>query len=165
MAAKFSSSIAAIVAAENGYTDSGSDYGGETKYGISKREYPNLDIKNLSLTDAMDIIEKDYWNRYRLNEIDDQETADLILLLFINMNPLNAATIVQKAINVIGFVIISVKVDGVMGSKTIAAINRLAAYWLNDRMRLESCRYYLNEVDKDAQQIPNFRGWIRRALR
>jgi len=34
----------------------------ETKYGITKASYPNLDIKNLTLQQAKDIYRKDYWN-------------------------------------------------------------------------------------------------------
>lgn len=45
---------------EGGYTV---DSGGETKYGISKRAYPELDIRNLTLMQAKEIYHKDYWNR------------------------------------------------------------------------------------------------------
>lgn len=38
------------------------DPGGETKYGISKRSYPHLDIANLTLDQARDIYRLDYWN-------------------------------------------------------------------------------------------------------
>ena len=47
---------------EGGYIDDLSDPGGETKFGISKRAYPALDIKNLSLSTAKEIYRKDYWN-------------------------------------------------------------------------------------------------------
>jgi len=51
-----------IIPAEGGYVNNPSDPGGETNYGISKRQYPNVDIKNLSLADALAIYEKDYWD-------------------------------------------------------------------------------------------------------
>ena len=34
-----------------------------TKYGISAASYPNLDIRNLTVTDARAIYLRDYWNR------------------------------------------------------------------------------------------------------
>jgi lysozyme family protein len=39
------------------------DSGGETKFGISKREYPELDIAALTLEDAKAIYLRDYWNK------------------------------------------------------------------------------------------------------
>ena len=48
---------------EGGYVNSPSDPGGETKWGISKRAYPNLDILNLTADQASDIYAKDYWLR------------------------------------------------------------------------------------------------------
>lgn len=38
-------------------------YGGETKFGISKKTFPDVDIKSLSQEDATKIYEKEYWNK------------------------------------------------------------------------------------------------------
>ena len=48
---------------EGGYVNDPNDSGGATKYGITKRWYPHLDIKNLTKEEAMDIYYKDYWLR------------------------------------------------------------------------------------------------------
>jgi lysozyme family protein len=48
---------------EGGYVNDPQDPGGETKYGISKRAYPKLDIKNLSIDEAYEIYYRDYWLR------------------------------------------------------------------------------------------------------
>ena len=45
------------------------DPGGATKYGICKRSYPKLDIKNLTLDQAKEIYRKDYWERSRANNL------------------------------------------------------------------------------------------------
>jgi len=37
------------------------DFGGETNWGISKRSYPNVDIKNLTKEGAKEIYYKDFW--------------------------------------------------------------------------------------------------------
>lgn len=50
-----------VVGLEGGYVNDPNDPGGETKFGISKRAYPNVDIKNLSLIDAKDLYWRDYW--------------------------------------------------------------------------------------------------------
>lgn len=44
-----------------GYSNHPLDMGGETKYGISKKAYPNVDIKNLTKPDAISIYHRDYW--------------------------------------------------------------------------------------------------------
>lgn len=44
-----------------GYVNDPDDLGGETKWGISKRAYPKLDIKNLSRSAAEEIYFRDYW--------------------------------------------------------------------------------------------------------
>ena len=41
----FSEAITFILDHEGGYVDDKTDPGGETKFGISKRQYPNLNIK------------------------------------------------------------------------------------------------------------------------
>lgn len=46
---------------EGGYVNNPKDPGGETKYGISKKWYPKLDIKNLTPEHAVAIYLKDYW--------------------------------------------------------------------------------------------------------
>ncbi len=53
--------------ANGGYTNDPVDTGGETKYGISKRAHPDVDIANLTLEDALAIYRRDYWDFYRLD--------------------------------------------------------------------------------------------------
>lgn len=47
---------------EGGYVNDPQDPGGETKFGISKRSYPNVDIKNLTREQAKAIYLADFWN-------------------------------------------------------------------------------------------------------
>ena len=46
---------------EGGYVHDPKDLGGETNYGIAKRFYPDVDIKNLTEEGAKEIYKKDYW--------------------------------------------------------------------------------------------------------
>ena len=46
---------------EGGYSNDPNDPGGETKYGISKRSYPELDISKLTLKQAKEIYYQNYW--------------------------------------------------------------------------------------------------------
>jgi lysozyme family protein len=52
-----------IIKMEGGYVNNVKDPGGETKYGISKRSYPELDIKNLTIDQAKNIYKRDYYDK------------------------------------------------------------------------------------------------------
>lgn len=54
---------------EGGYVWDEDDPGGETNFGISKRAYPKLDIKNLTKHEAVKIYHKDYWLKYRCGDL------------------------------------------------------------------------------------------------
>lgn len=57
----FDRALAFVLAREGGYVNDPRDPGGETKYGISRRAYPQLDIKGLTHADAGAIYARDYW--------------------------------------------------------------------------------------------------------
>ncbi|MDX8384546.1 MAG: glycosyl hydrolase 108 family protein [Ghiorsea sp.] len=58
----FKMSFDFVIGAEGGYSNDPNDAGGETNFGISKRAYPDEDIKNLTKNRAEVIYYKDYWN-------------------------------------------------------------------------------------------------------
>jgi lysozyme family protein len=55
---------------EGGFVNDSRDRGGATKYGISKRSYPKLDIASLTLDDAKAIYKSDFWGP--LPQVDEQ---------------------------------------------------------------------------------------------
>jgi lysozyme family protein len=55
--------VAHTLLVEGGYVNHKDDPGGETKYGITKRSYPNLNIKDLSRDEAIEIYRRDFWMR------------------------------------------------------------------------------------------------------
>ncbi len=165
MSTSFSNVAPMIIKAEGDKdVDSPSDHGGETKYGISKREYPDLDIANLTESEALTILDRDYWQKYNLSQIENQAIANQLFFMIVNMGATDATRIAQVSVNACGRGIIRSTVDGVLGPQTILALNSLGDQWLSNRLRLETIRYYLGITDHDRSQIPNFRGWVRRAL-
>ena len=60
-----------LVDHEGGYTPGVGDPGGETKFGISKRAYPSIDIKSLTRDQARTIYLADFWNRINANALYD----------------------------------------------------------------------------------------------
>lgn len=60
-----------LVGHEGGYVNNPQDPGGETNWGISKRSYPLVDIKNLTREQAKAIYRSDFWNRIHADQIYD----------------------------------------------------------------------------------------------
>jgi|YelNatPaOPRAMG01_1025707.scaffolds.fasta_scaffold07437_2 lysozyme family protein len=69
MRENFDKAFKFIMKWEGGYTNDKDDPGGETKYGISKKSYPNIDIKNLTLERAKEIYKKNYWDKLNCDKI------------------------------------------------------------------------------------------------
>lgn len=59
---EFRKALGFVLPQEGGYVNDPDDPGGETKWGISKRAYPNEDIKNLTPERACTIYATDYWD-------------------------------------------------------------------------------------------------------
>lgn len=57
----FLTAVAVVLEHEGGYVFDVHDPGGETNFGISKRSYPELDIKRLTRDDAIAIYHRDFW--------------------------------------------------------------------------------------------------------
>lgn len=146
---------------EGGYVNDPDDPGGETNFGITKRSYPQLDIKTLQIDKAVDIYYNDFWLKYKLNTVESSIISAQLLLMFVNLSPVSAATCVQKAINKINN---SIAEDGVFGSKTIQMVNKLPECHIVDHLRLELVKFYLSRVSINRKQLKNLEGWIRRAM-
>lgn len=59
----FDAAFAIVVGIEAGYVKDPKDPGGETRWGISKRTYPNEDIPNLTVERAQFLYRRDFWER------------------------------------------------------------------------------------------------------
>lgn len=57
----FEQALKFVLEREGGYVNDPADPGGETKYGISKKSYPNVDIRHLTPELAAVIYQSDYW--------------------------------------------------------------------------------------------------------
>lgn len=85
--ADFEIAVNLVLKHEGGYTAGlPNDPGGETNFGITKKFYPALDIKNLTVQQAKDIYFKDYWKPFMEQEI-DQRLANCALDCAVNQGP------------------------------------------------------------------------------
>lgn len=64
--------IKIVLEKEGGYVNDPDDKGGETKFGISKRAFPNLDIANLTIEQAKAIYKKHYWDAINAESIKEE---------------------------------------------------------------------------------------------
>jgi lysozyme family protein len=58
----FTAAVNEVLGEEAGYVNNPADPGGETKWGISKRAFPDVDIANLSRDDAAALYRTHYWD-------------------------------------------------------------------------------------------------------
>jgi lysozyme family protein len=139
---------------EGGYWDD--PVGGPTKWGISKRSYPHLDIPNLSLEDAAVIYEKDFIRPISSRQLPDGITFQLIDFS-VHSGIRRAVKELQRWMNI---VIDGNKVepDGVIGPYTRAKIlsfsdSDLVMIIIAARLK------FLKDL---SNWQPNSRGWADR---
>ena len=147
----FEKAVQLILKHEGGYVNDPKDPGGETKFGICKRSYPNIDINNLTEADAKAIYRKDYWDMC----LCDALPYPIALLVFdtaVNMGTQTAIKILQK--------VSSVKVDGIIGPVTINKVK-----WMSE---IELASSYSAERISRYMAIPTFdrfgTGWLKRSF-
>ena len=58
----FEQAFELLLGHEGELADDPNDPGGLTKWGISQRSYPDVDIRNLTMDDAKAIYRRDFWN-------------------------------------------------------------------------------------------------------
>jgi lysozyme family protein len=112
MIGSFSFAFAKVVSVEGGYVNDPQDPGGVTKYGISQRAYPDVDIKNLALDQAKSIYRRDYWDAIHGDELPDP-LSHFVFDAAVNQGVATAISMMQTAL--------CVDVDGKIGANTLAA--------------------------------------------
>ena len=128
--------------------DDPNDAGGPTRWGISQRAYPDLDIKNLTKEGAKEIYRKDYWLKIWPND-DDHET-DPEDEIYLRMGwKLYDIAVNQGVPTALKF---KDKVNGI-GS----------LYVLSELCELQMKRYVEITVNR-PQNLTFLKGWCRRAF-
>ena len=67
--AAFDAAFARLMGHEGRYANNPADPGGETNWGISKRSYPNVNIRELTRDGARVIYRTDFWERIHADEL------------------------------------------------------------------------------------------------
>jgi lysozyme family protein len=138
-----------IIRMEGGYVNDPKDPGGETKYGISKKNFPDLDIKNLTEEDAREIYAKDYWNP----DVDGV-AGFLVFDTAVNSGHKIAIKLLQRSIGADD--------DGILGPKTKAKINEINDKSLVKNYLMYRARFYRDLVWQKPALEKFLNGWFRR---
>jgi lysozyme family protein len=145
----FEEAFARLVSHEGGYVNNPADPGGETKFGISKRSYPHLDIKNLTREAAMAIYYTDFWQ-----PLGDADPAVKFQTFDFAVNS-GIPTAIRKLQAVVG-----VADDGHWGPRSkeaLAEMDRNDVLMLLNAERLDYMTRLKNWPDAS-------RGWARRVV-
>lgn len=145
----FDTAFHVVLGQEGGYVNDPRDPGGETKYGISKRAYPLVDIASLTVNDARVIYRFDYWDKIK----GDSLPAAVALAVFdcaVNQGTSRAIRLLQTALGV--------KDDGSFGPVTLKAATSANPAKLLERFMADRALHYAS-----LSTFGTFgRGWMRR---
>lgn len=91
------------------------DPGGGTKFGISSKAYPDLDIINLTESQAKEIYRRDYWDACRCGEM-PPKMGFAVFDCAVNQGVPKAKRLLQTSLGITP--------DGVLGPKTMFAVSK-----------------------------------------
>jgi len=157
----FQQAIAITLRNEGGYVNNPKDPGGETKYGISKRSYPTLDIANLTIEQATAIYYRDFWSPYPYDQINYVQLACKIFDTCVNLGQSRGIKLLQRCLAVNGAP--GIIVDGGFGPGTLAAINNVDGPTLIAAYRGAQAAYYKAVVAATPSDLQFLNGWLSRA--
>ena len=179
----FNTAIAKTLRFEGGFQNNPADSGNwvgkrlvGTKYGIAAKFYPDLDIKNLRLKDAVEIYRRDFWagNRIDLLPVHLRYTVfDMGVnagisratrgLQALSRHPSPTTKQIEYCVDIMLNIIKvdgirGLAIDGVIGPNTAAAARGVT---LEEYTRLRLA--YYERVSNYASNKTFLRGWLRRA--
>lgn len=117
MSVKFLQAINRVLGHEGGYVNDPTDPGGETRFGISKRSYPAVSIKELTRDQAIFIYYRDFWVKAHCEALSDGAGYQL-LDSAVNSGIAQSLRFMQRALGVAD--------DGIWGPVTLASSQRVS---------------------------------------
>jgi len=139
---------------EGGYVNNPNDSGGPTKYGITQKDMPGVDIQSITPDQAIAYYAEHYWKPL-YSQINDQTLAEKLF----DMGVLFGVKTAVKLLQISMHPILNVVSDGVFGPNTLAAVNEngnLAAY------RVVLLNHCVDVVNHNPQDVEFLHGWTNR---
>ena len=150
---------------EGGFVDDPDDLGGATNRGVTigtyatyckKKGYPAPTVerlKNLSEKDWAEILKTLYWDRWKADNIKSQSVAN-ILVDWVWASGVNGIKIPQQ--------VLGVTVDGIVGAKTLAALNARNPKELFEEIK-EARVQFIEDICRKRPANNKFKkGWLNR---
>lgn len=156
MTAQFDRIIGFILQKEGGYVNDPRDAGGETNFGISKRSYPMLDIKSLTVEQAKAIYQSDFYGKIQGDKL--PFPIALVMTDFaVHSGVGNAVRQAQSLLKVN-------PVDGILGNRTLAAITGIKdiLQWVESYADARVTFYRKLAINRPSQ-LRFLYGWEDRA--
>jgi len=144
-----------ILEAEGPDTNDPNDPGGYTRFGLSERAHPGVDVRNLTPGAAERIYRKLYWNPIQADSL----PPALAIVLFdaaVNLGVKRGVLLFQEALGV--------QRDGIVGSRTVATARTLGMAILPSFLRLRA-RFYVDLADSQPKFRRYLNGWLTRLFR
>lgn len=152
---------------EGGYVNDPNDRGGATNKGVTLSTWRCVgydkdgdgdidvtDLKQLTDEDVMSrVLKPHYWDRWRADEIESQPVANM-LVDWVWCSGAYGIKIPQRILNV--------KIDGIVGAKTLSAVNDRDPRELYDELREEREEFLRRIVQNNPTQKRFLRGWLNR---
>ncbi len=154
--ADFNYAIEKVLVNEGGLVDDPQDNGGLTKYGLSQRAYPDLDICNLTVEQAKKIYKRDYWDKIKGDDIISNNIAYEIFDTAVNMGVRTASKLAQTAVEA--------HPDGFIGKNTLEKLNSINKELFLLRFKLAKIARYVSLANKRPANRKFLRGWLNRVL-
>ena len=137
--------------------------GYRTRFGIDERFHPGLTNclfygsmgSTAAVAVAKGVYRKEYCQPLCIAEIVDQQIANKLLSLGVNIGVVPAAKMLQDALSVEG--------DGRIGPLTLGALDLANPQKVLDDLRREAELYYECLVERDPRLEMYLKGWERRA--
>ena len=147
----FDRAFALTVGLEGGYSNNPADPGGETRYGISKRAHPDVDIKSLTLDQAKAIYLRDYWTPASCDRM-PEKIGHLVFDAAVNHGVTTAIKLLQRALKIPD--------DGIYGPNTHGTLTARDMSETANMLMAERAIYMTTCI-----AWPTFkRGWMKRCF-
>lgn len=152
-----------IIKREGGFVDRPEDAGGPTNYGITistlsgwrDKAVTAVEVRALDADEARQIYRLEYIERPGLLAIENAVLFDAVLDSAVNHGPATAIKMLQKALG-------GLRLDGVLGPVTRAALAAMPVEALYRRFVAERARRYGEIITADPKQATFAKGWMNR---
>lgn len=148
----FQLAVGWLFGVEGGYADDPDDRGGRTRFGISARSYPDIDIRALTPEEAAGIYRRDYWDAFQCGRLPPAMAAALFDAA-VQHRPKTARRLLQRGLGVVA--------DGLIGPVTrqAAAMEDPLAFL---PIHLSHRAVLYRDLAAQPSQAKYYRGWMRR---